>query len=221
MSTNTKDLYQKERRRIQNTISRYRRAGFEVEFELPKIPKRITEASVRKLSRITPKNIQKKTWVPDLETGELIPLSKSISQGNTIKALSASIEQINIPKITDSISAPAITTPISDTVPQYDDVILEAFESLIASYRDGISDIINNWYQALFTNMSKSEVADFLQSTNEKGLWLTPEEAYREEIIYQNIADMMAMLDLSAGEQNEIINAIDLDTDFFAEFYDV
>ena len=64
--------YRRNRRRIQSTIYRYRKQGLEVNFELPKIPKNITAASVRRLEKITPKTIQKKTRGVDYSTGEIV-----------------------------------------------------------------------------------------------------------------------------------------------------
>ena len=44
--------YFRQRRRIQGTKRRYKKQGFEVDFELPKIPKNITQASVNRLEKI-------------------------------------------------------------------------------------------------------------------------------------------------------------------------
>ena len=53
--------YRRQRRRIQNTVSRYRRQGYDVQFEIPAIPKTITKSSIARLSKITPEKIQSKT----------------------------------------------------------------------------------------------------------------------------------------------------------------
>lgn len=64
--------YRRERKRIQNYISSRKKLGFLSEFELPKIPKRITEASVRRLKKYTPKKLREyeKRWF-SRETGEI------------------------------------------------------------------------------------------------------------------------------------------------------
>lgn len=64
--------YRKERRRAQSLLRRYIKKGFDVEVDIPKIPKRITEASVRVLAKITPKFVQNRASAPDLQTGEKI-----------------------------------------------------------------------------------------------------------------------------------------------------
>ena len=60
--------YRKQRRRIQNLIASYRRKGYDVQFELPAIPKRITQASIRRLAKIKPQTVQEKTYGIDYET---------------------------------------------------------------------------------------------------------------------------------------------------------
>ena len=64
--------YNKERKRIQGTFSRLKKKGFIVDEDiLPKIPKRITKGSVRRLSKISIKEIYKKSKFVNPETGEI------------------------------------------------------------------------------------------------------------------------------------------------------
>ena len=74
MPSNARAAYMKERRRIQNTMRRMEKQGFIYEENyLPTIPKRITQASVRRLreqySTATVKREAK--YKVDLETGEV------------------------------------------------------------------------------------------------------------------------------------------------------
>ena len=64
--------YQRERRRILRRIADYKRQGLIVDLDVPDIPKRITQGSVRRLQKITLKKIRSKTKAPDLETGEVV-----------------------------------------------------------------------------------------------------------------------------------------------------
>ena len=72
-----KSNYYKERKRIERYIKRLERAGAEVEFNVPNIPKRITSASVSRLQKITPDKILAKTTIEtiDYETAELKTVS--------------------------------------------------------------------------------------------------------------------------------------------------
>ena len=69
--------YRRERKRIQNFIRRAQNRGYIFGdpktgnmFELPAIPKKITEASVRRLKKLTPDYLYGKSIRVDFETGE-------------------------------------------------------------------------------------------------------------------------------------------------------
>lgn len=67
-----KSEYTKERKRIQQGISRLKKKGFILDKDiLPNIPKRITKASVRRLAKITINEIYKKSKFVNPETGEI------------------------------------------------------------------------------------------------------------------------------------------------------
>ena len=66
--------YSKERDRIRKQINRMQKADFEVpEGALPKIPKKKTAASVRKLKAITADKLYKQSRYIDYITGEILP----------------------------------------------------------------------------------------------------------------------------------------------------
>lgn len=67
-----KESYRKQRKRILQFIKRAESRGYVFNFELPKKPKRITEASVRRLQKITPKKLYEKSKAVDFNTGEIL-----------------------------------------------------------------------------------------------------------------------------------------------------
>lgn len=81
-----KQEYMKERRRIQQAISREKKSGYIVpESLLPDIPKRITKASINRLKKITPKTIISKSELVDFTTGEIITKESSNYKKSVIK----------------------------------------------------------------------------------------------------------------------------------------
>lgn len=75
--------YNRERGRIQRQINRMRKRGYlGMEDMLPPKPKRITKASVRRLKRITTKDLYDKADFVDLTTGEVVATGK---QGRVIE----------------------------------------------------------------------------------------------------------------------------------------
>ncbi len=72
MSTVEKE-YRKERKRVQSFIKRAEKRGYVFEnFTLPQKPKKITQASVNRLKKLTPKELYKKAQYIAPETGELV-----------------------------------------------------------------------------------------------------------------------------------------------------
>ena len=66
--------YNKQRNRIKRFLKNATKRGFEfVENILPSIPKKITEASVRRLERLTPNELYKRSTYYDKLTQEFIP----------------------------------------------------------------------------------------------------------------------------------------------------
>lgn len=65
------DEYRRERKRIQRYISYRKSLGFFSNFELPKIPKKVTRGSVRRLKKYTPEKLRGYEDIfVDVETGE-------------------------------------------------------------------------------------------------------------------------------------------------------
>lgn len=70
--TQTRVEYNKQRKRIQNFISRSKKQGYIFdENVIPDIPKRVTKASVARLAKLTPKELYKKAVYVSSETGEI------------------------------------------------------------------------------------------------------------------------------------------------------
>ena len=68
----TRKEYNKQRKRIQSFLSRARKQGYIFEENiLPRIPKRVTKASVSRLAKLTPKELYKKAVYVSRETGEI------------------------------------------------------------------------------------------------------------------------------------------------------
>ena len=81
-----KQEYMKERKRIQQAISREKKSGYiPPENLLPDIPKRITKASINRLKKITPKTIRSKSELVDFTTGEIITKESPIYKKSVVK----------------------------------------------------------------------------------------------------------------------------------------
>lgn len=81
-----KQEYMKERKRIQQAISREKKSGYiPPENLLPDIPKRITKASINRLKKIIPKTIRSRSELVDFTTGEIITKESPIYKKSVVK----------------------------------------------------------------------------------------------------------------------------------------
>lgn len=184
--------YRKQRRRIQNLISSYRRKGYDVQFEIPAIPKRITEASVRRLRNITPKTVQAKTFGIDVETGEQISYYRGQRQRRALLRRTR--------KVPSAPPAP---------IPSASNVIINSFRYQISQYPPSAFLLVSRWLDAQIADNGVEEVVKMLQKGADEGLWLTPKEAYKDENIKMMINGMMDFLGFDATQKREFMESID------------
>lgn len=105
--TNYKPEYMRERRRIQSWLRHAAARGFETQYKLPAIPKRITQASINRLAKITPEYLYKKSvWVSP-ETGEIFEGQKAKKAQRKFvrqpKQKPQKQQSVEFPKITDVV----------------------------------------------------------------------------------------------------------------------
>lgn len=76
MHKTLKQQYMAQRRRIQRFLSSAKKRGYSFDYNLPSIPKKITEGSIRKLKEVTPKKLyEKSTFTGTTATGEQVTVS--------------------------------------------------------------------------------------------------------------------------------------------------
>lgn len=221
-----KSEYQKQRRRIQSLIRRYTNLGIDVEYTIPKIPKRITKKSISRLSKITAKTIQSKSFVPDFETGLRKKLTTYLKGGKTLSSIGKAYRSLTTTANIPTIPAPSTITvelepkqTLVDIVPNFNDVIINNFKELISLFPEDVQEIMNKWLENVSQKMTPSELADFLEEANSQGLWPTFNEAYNMQKIYDNINRMTELLELSGGEKNQILTALDAEDIWEGELY--
>lgn len=85
-----KQKYQAQRNRIINFIRRAEKRGFYFDEDiLPKIPKRITKQSVRRLEKLDAESLYKKSIWVNLETGEFMSGPRRVERERSIRAKKA------------------------------------------------------------------------------------------------------------------------------------
>ncbi len=71
VSIKDKNEYYKQRKRLQSKISYYKKLGYKINYDIPKIPEKISSSAINKLKRAN-KNFKKYLSRVDIETGQII-----------------------------------------------------------------------------------------------------------------------------------------------------
>lgn len=200
--------YRKQRRRVQNLIASYRRKGYDVQFELPAIPKKITQASIRRLAKITPKTVQEKTYGIDYETGEQISYYRAQSNRHLLKK-----KQHQTKKAAQTKQE---TTQVE--VLKASTVIIRAFRYQISQYPPSAFLLVSRWLDAQIETYGAEAVSRMLQQGADAGLWLTPKEAYKEENVKMMLNGMMDFIGLDAQEKQKFMESIDEEFSTWEEY---
>lgn len=103
MKNTLKQQYMKERRRVQRFIKAAEKRGYIFDQGIvPAIPKRITDASIRRLKKLTPAYLYGKSQYVDKSTGEIISgkrgrereRSKAAKKGNILKRIKNRVKKL-------------------------------------------------------------------------------------------------------------------------------
>lgn len=176
--------YRKQRKRIQNYVSKRKKKGFFSDFQLPKIPKKITEASVRRLEKITPKKLKKKeTIVVNTLTGEVFENNKN-----------------NVKKIKKE----------NDSIPDFYDVATDNFYFMLNSFPGKIGLLIKNDLEKNKRKDYVKLVADFIENVG----YLQMKDLYKERLVRWYFNEAKEQLGLSQETIDAIMTEIqDIDYD--------
>lgn len=131
--TQTQKEYKKQRRRVQRAVKRLEKIGYIFdENVVPKIPKKITEASVRRLAKITPEKLREKSeYIIGEEVVKYKTNKKEIKQ--EIKRIRESLKQEQEKTVKDYI-------PKISYIEKFKEKIEELF-GRIEKFREDVNDL--------------------------------------------------------------------------------
>lgn len=222
--------YQKQRRRVRALINRYTKAGYEVNIAIPKIPKRITQASVNRLSKITPEKVRKVSYAPSPETGEMITYNQFKSV-----AKKSGTPKLNPAQLYENVSRETYITPVQqnvsretfpesrpDNTPFWEDVVISNFRDVIKQMQyQQLMDIATNWLDQNIAQNGETKTAEMLNEAADRGIYSRLEAAYREQDVLGILTEMIQFMDISAGEKVSIMKEYYENGDIFEEYYEV
>lgn len=169
------DTYKKERKRINGYLRDMERRGYDTSlFSLPAIPKRIEEASVRRLKSLTPSKIRESLRYVSHYTGEVVPASdraavKSLRMADTEEAYISLYDWIDLDNTLDMESVKA-------------DIIISTFRSQLLNLDNETAyNILTRWLDDWVARDDPLEIANALEKAANSGyaLQITVADSYR------------------------------------------
>ena len=153
--------YNKQIRRIERRRKEMEQLGYVAEdVKIPTKPKRVTEGTIRRLKKITPKFIREHSRIVSFETGEVAnpktKASQRIAQENAILAA----ETVTVKKV------PSTHNPKSErtkkNIPNMEDKIISNFLTLMSQLPIPVYDIIKKALYRHIASDGKGQVAEAL-----------------------------------------------------------
>lgn len=212
--TSVQQQYRKERRRIQNAMNRLDKQGYVLpEDLLPSIPKKVTQASINRLKKITSESIYKKSKKLDFETGEITPGIVARDKARSQRAKEAARRRA----FKQEYVSPQVYTepPQYATFPSGADIIINNFRSdVIGRFPESAGPILNRWLDGLLAQQDKEDVANMLETAAANGVVIDYKVAYNTEALMGAIADFMDYLETTSGFKQDLMDTLEFEEDW-------
>lgn len=160
--------YSKQVKRIKQFISRAEKRGYQFsEDVLPKRPKRVTQASVRKLAKLTPETLYQKAVYGGLASeGEIVPATEGVKLERSLRAKKAAeTRKYRLAEpVQEPTNTPGFVPPENLLEFGISNVIVQNFKSQILHFPKEIADKIIALINTLVSEQGIDDVAYSLQN---------------------------------------------------------
>lgn len=219
--------YEKERRRVQQFIYRARKRGYSFpEDIIPQKPKRITQASVRRLQKLKPETLYKKaTYGGEATYGEIVSgtegrkaekeATKAKAQASRKRKKTARKEGVKKEKIDNEISFTPPAPKVNVYSSAFSEAVIANYKAHIAQFNPHAQSLLNSWLNRIISAHGVDDTAQMLEDAANAGLLLNYQIVYDDKKLAQYMADMMDYLP-EAGElfKEEMAEAMEEEEDF-------
>lgn len=195
--------YRRERQRIQRQINRMTKRGYDVPQLLPKIPKLITQASVRRLKKITTEKLYKESRFVDIETGEILTSKEG-----------QKLERSRRRKPKQKVQAPP-PIPVAPPEPDYvmfDNQILTVFTmemTEIFGRNEKLFNYITRWYNMSLEKYGAEEMAESLEKAKSEGLFPGWEAVSDSEILVGKLEAITNLMAINSESREELFEELE------------
>ena len=219
--TPTERAYSKQVRRIKQFISRAEKRGFHFnENVLPKRPNRITQASVRKLAKLTPDKLYEKAeYAGTLSYGEIVPSIEGLKLERSARAnKGAETKKYKLAHPTqEPTNTKGFIPPenISEDTSFFDAVVISGFKAHVRQFNEHASNLLLSWLDKILVTNDVHDVATMLNDGAEAGLIVTYQIVYSQDKLTQYMSEMLDYLP-EAGElfKAEMMDAMEEEEDY-------
>ena len=216
--TPTQQEYRRERKRIQQQINRMTKRGYDVPELLPKIPKKITEASVRRLKKLTTEKLYKESRFIDIETGEILTSKEGQALERSRRKKSKQKVQV-LPPIPVTPSEPDYgmyvnppSEPDYGMYVMFDEQILTVFTmemTEIFGRNEKLFNYITRWYNRALEKYGAEEMAEALEQAKEEGMFPGWEAVSDSEILVGKLEAITNLMAINAESREELFEELE------------
>ena len=198
--SDVKQAYRKERQRIQRQINRMTKRGYDVPDILPKIPKNITKASVRRLKKINTEKLYKESRFIDIETGEIL----TSKEGQTLERSRRRKPKVQAPQ-----------TPVASPEPDYvmfDKQILTVFTMEMVEIfgrNEKLIKYISRWYNMSIAKYGEEEMAEALEKAKSEGMFPGWDAVSDSEILVGKLEEITNLMAINSESREELFEELE------------
>lgn len=213
--------YSKQVKRIKQFIRRAEKRGYQFsENVLPQRPERVTQASVRKLAKLTPDKLYKKAVYGGLlSEGEIVPATVGLKLERSLRAKKAvETRKYRLAEPAQELTnTPGFVPPenISEDVSFFDAVVISGFKAHVRQFNEHASNLLLSWLDRILSTNDAHDVATMLNNGAEAGVIVTHQIVYSQDKLTQYMSEMLNYLP-EAGLlfKAEMMDAIEQEEDF-------
>ena len=186
--TPTERAYSKQVKRIKQFIRRAEERGYEFSDDvLPQRPKRVTQASVRKLAKLTPEKMyQKAVYGGSASEGEIVHGTVGVKLERSLRAKKAS--ETRKYRLAEPTQEPTNTSGfippenISEDGSFFENVVISQWYATLETFSNGEAyDLLRSWMGNTVRTEGKHNTAIMLQDGAENGHLLTWDVVYKHD----------------------------------------
>lgn len=213
--------YAKQVKRIKQFIRRAEKRGYQFsENVLPKRPKRITQASIRKLALLTPEKLyQKAVYGGEATAGEIVKGTEGIKLERKVRGQKAAqTRKYRLSEPTqEPTNTPGFVPPenILEDTSFFDAVVITGFRAHVRQFNERASELLLGWLERILQTNDVHDVAIMLNDGAEAGNIVTYQIVYSVDKLHEYMSNMLDYLP-EAGPlfKAEMMDAMEMEEDF-------